>query len=474
MTTVVSAGHAAHGLDPTAAESVVAGLRAEGIETVILAGADTHGIMRGKRVPIAQLGRLLEHGMPLCDVFWVMHVDESELVPRPDDHVGYFPTERNGYPDILAMADPGTLRIVPWHERTALLLCDWHLQSGEPVPIAPRTVLKRVVDRARAMGFEPQCALELEFYVLRETPATVPTRRAAELVALDERPSTYGVAMGSRQEPIGRMIRDSMLAYGLPIEACNPETGPGQFEINLRYGPAVQAADDALLFKTGIKEIAAQQGLMATFMAKPRTDWAGNSCHIHVSLTADDGRAAFYDAAAGQGVSEVMRRFIGGVLATMHDLTAIIAPTPNSYRRYGPYSWAGTTATWGLDNRSTGLRALVEAEHGTRVEHRQAGGDVNPYLGAAAVLAGGLHGIEHGIEPPAITDADVYALRRGAVPELPRTLSDAVERLAASDVAPRWLGEDFVSHYVEMKRAELDAQARAVTDWEIARYLEAL
>jgi glutamine synthetase len=456
------------------AEHVVAGLREQGIETVILGGADTHGIMRGKRVPIGQLQRLLEHGMPLCDVFWVMHVDESDLVLRPDDHSGYFPTERQGYPDILALPDPGTLRIVPWHHRTALMLCDWHKQDGEPVPIAPRAVLQRVVERARAMGFEPHCGLELEFYLLRETSGSLLTRRAAELVPMMDRPSTYGVAMGSQQEPIGRLIRERVLEYGLPIEACNPETGPGQFEITLRYAPVLSAADHAFLFKTAVKEIAVQEGLMATFMAKPSSEWAGNSCHVHMSLAGEDGRGVFYDAGAEHGLSATMRHFIGGTIATMAELSAIMAPTVNSYRRFTPYSWAGTTATWGIDNRSTGLRAVCEGEHGTRLEHRQAGGDVNPYLGAAAALAGGLYGIEHGIEPPELIDADVYAMAPGAVPALPRTLDDATERLAASAMAREWLGEDFVGHFVQMKRAELEAQSRAVTDWEVARYLEAL
>jgi glutamine synthetase len=459
--------------ETTPDDAVVADLREKGIETVVLAGCDTHGIMRGKRVPIEHLTRLLAHGMALCDVFWVMHIDESDLVARPEGHRGYFPTERNGYPDILAVPDRGTVRVVPWHDRTALMLCDWTLPSGEPVPIAPRTVLRRVVERARAMGYEAACGVELEFYVLRETSGSLTRRHAAELVPFDERPSTYGVVKASQQEPLGRLLREYMLAYGLPIEACNPETGPGQFEINLRYAPALTAADHAFLFKAGVKELVAQEGLMATFLAKAHPEWAGNSCHLHVSL-AEGERAAFFDREAEHGISDTMRHFAGGTLAAMAELSAVFAPNPNSYRRFHPYSWAGTTATWGLDNRSTGLRVVCEGEHGTRLEHRQAGGDVNPYLGAAAVLAAGLHGIEQGIEPPDLLDADVYALAPGAVPELPKTLDQAVGLLAGSAVARGWLGEDFVAHYVEMKRAELQAQALAVTDWEIARYLEAL
>lgn len=455
--------------------TIVADLRDQGVRTVIVCGIDTHGIMRGKRIPIDQFARVLDEGMALCDVFWVMHVDESDLVARPAGHQGYFPTERNGYPDILAIPDVSTLRIVPWHDDTALVIADWHRAHHQgPIPLDPRAVLHRVISRAREMGFEPFSALELEFYLLRETPASVRHRHSSDLVPLDDQPSTYGVVLGSRQEPIARVIRESMLAFGIPIEACNPETGPGQFEINLRYGPSLKAADDAFLFKSGVKELAAQHGLLATFMAKPNAAWAGNSCHLHLSLTRGDGAPAFFDATQPHGISRTMRSFAAGVLDAMPAFTALMAPNLNSYRRYRPYSWAGTTATWGIDNRSTGLRVICEGPSGTRLEQRQAGGDANPYLATAAVLAAGLSGIERGLEPPPLTDADVYALRPGEVPGLPSSLESAVEALAASDLARAWLGQEFVDHYVVMKRAEVAAQAASVTDWEIARYLDAL
>lgn len=461
--------------DLAVSPDLFAQLQGLGVQTVILGGTDTHGVMRGKRVPLEQLPRILEHGLPLCDVFWVMHVDESDLVARPAGHRGYFPTEAQGYPDILAVPDVTTVRLVPWHPDTALLLCDWTLpHHGGAVPLCPRGVLKQVVGRAEAMGYQALSALELEFYVLREKCGTRHLKRADELVPLQEAPSTYGVVLGSLQESTAGLIRSSMLEYGLPIEACNPETGPGQFEINLRYAPSLRAADDAFLFKSAVKEVVSQQELLATFMAKPSSAWAGNSCHVHVSLRDDQGKPVFADPDQAEGISETMRHFAGGVLATMAQLTAVMAPTPNSYRRYVPYSWAGTTATWGVDNRSTGLRAICEGPEGTRLEHRQPGGDANPYLATAALLAGGLHGIERRIEPPALTDFDVYARPNGDFPGLPRTLDEAVGLLDDSEIARRWLGADFVDHYVAMKRAEIAAQATAVTDWEIARYLEAL
>ena len=358
--------------------------------------------------------------------------------------------------------DLDTVRIVPWHDRTALVLCDFVDAEGGAIPVSPRAVLHSVLERARAMGVEPNVGIELEFYVLRETPRSVLGKRPSQLVAVDERPSVYGVVAASRHEPFLERVRETLRSYGLAVEACNPEAGPGQFEINLRAAPALRAADEAFLLKSAVKEIAARQGLLATFMAKPRSDWPGSSCHLHLS---------FGD---GEGLSPAMRHFIGGLLAGMAELSAVFAPTPNSYRRLAPYSWAATTATWSLDNRSAGLRAICHGDGATRVEHRQAGADANPYLAVAAALAAGLDGVQRACEPPAPVDGDVYALADGAAPALPANLAEATDLLERSALARDWLGDDVVEHCVAMRRGELAAQAAAVTDWETARYLEAL
>ena len=433
-------------------------LRQRGVETVILAGADTHGIMRGKRVPIAELDRVAERGVALCDVVWALPVDEQEPVQPPPEHAGYFPPP--GYPDMRAVPDLETARIVPWHDRTALLLCDFVDHDGHAIPLSPRTVLRSVVERARAMGVEPIVGVELEFYVLRETPQSVLAKRPSQLVAVDERPSVYGIVAASRNEPFTGAVRETLLRYGLAVEACNPEAGPGQFEINLRAAPALQAADEAFLLKSAVKEVAARQELLATFMAKPRSDWPGSSCHLHLSLRGS--------------TSPTMRHFIGGLLEGMAELTAIFAPTPNSYRRFVPYSWAGTTATWGVDNRSAGLRAIRGGDGAMRIEHRQAGADANPYLAVAAALAAGLEGGDRECEPPRPVDGDVYASADGAARQLPATLGEATDLLERSALARDWLGDDVVEHCVAMRRGELAAQAAAVTDWETSRYLDAL
>ena len=433
-------------------------LRRRGVETVILAGADTHGIMRGKRVPIAELDRAAERGIALSDVIWALPVDEVEPVEPPPGHDGWFP--RDGYPDMLAMPDLETARLVPWHDRTALLLCDFVDRDGRAIPLSPRAVLRSVVDRAAAMGVEPTVGIELEFYALRETPQSVLTKRPSQLRAVEERPSVYGVVAASRHEDFAGAVRATLQEYGLAVEACAPEAGPGQFEITVRAAPALRAADEAFLLKNAVKEIAARHGLLATFMAKPRSDWPGSSCHLHLSLR--------------DGAPAAMRHFLGGLLEGMAELSAIFAPTPNSYRRLTPYSWAATTATWSVDNRSAGVRAIGDGDAIARVEHRQAGADANPYLAAAAALAAGLDGVRRACEPPPPVGGDVYALADGAVPALPPTLGAATDLLERSALARDWLGDDVVDHCVAMRRAELAAQSAAVTDWETARYLEAL
>ncbi len=433
-------------------------LRRRGVETVILAGADTHGIMRGKRVPIAELDRAAERGIALCDVIWALPVDEVQPVQPPPGHDGWFP--RAGYPDMLAMPDLETARIVPWHDRTALLLCDFVDRDGRAIPLSPRAVLRSVVDRARSMGVEPIVGIELEFYALRETPQSVRAKRPSQLEAVEERPSVYGVVAASRHEDFAGAVRATLHEYGLAVEACAPEAGPGQFEINVRAAPALQAADEAFLLKSAVKEIAARHGLLATFMAKPRSDWPGSSCHLHLSLR--------------DATPAAMRHLIGGLLDGMAEMTAILAPTPNSYRRFTPYSWAATTATWSVDNRSAGVRAILDGDAIARVEHRQAGADANPYLAAAAALATGLDGVRRACEPPPPIDGDVYALADGAVPALPASLGAATDLLERSALARDWLGDDVVDHCVAMRREELAAQSAAVTDWETARYLEAL
>ena len=427
-------------------------MRRRGVETVILAGADTHGIMRGKRLPIAELPASPEHGVALCEVVWALPVDEREPVRRPPGPAGYFP--RPGYPDMLAMPDLETARIVPWHDRTALLLCDFVDRDGARLPVSPRAVLRSVVARARAMGVEPVVGVELEFYLLRETPRSVAGKRPSQLVAVDERPSVYGVVAASRNEPFTGAVRDTLRDYGLAVEACNPESGPGQFEINLRAAPALQAADEAFLLKSAVKEIAARQGLLATFMAKPRSDWPGSSCHLHLSLREGSRHAALHRRAAGGDG--------GADRAVRADAELLPALRP---------------ALVGGHDRDLGRRQPLRRPARDR---RHAGGAPAGGRGRQPVPGrrGGARG-RAGRRRARVRAAAARRRRRvrrrsprGAA--LPTTLGEATDLLERSALARDWLGADVVEHCVAMRRAELAAQAAEVTDWETARYLESL
>ncbi len=416
------------------------------------------------------LGGVMSHGLALCEAIWALPPDEREPVQRPPGVGGWFPGD--GYPDIVAMPDPSSIRYIGHEQGSAVVLCDFVDADGMAVPLCPRGILRRVRSRAAELGLEARVGIELECYVLRESAASVAVKRPGELTALDPVPRAYGVSASCNVGAFARRLCERLLAMDVPVEACQPEAGPGQLEINIGHGDPLEAADRAMLLKHVAKELAFEEGLVATFMAKPRSDWPGNSCHLHVSLRAD-GRDAFHDPDAGFGISAWMHSCIAGMLDRMAELTAIMAPTPNSYRRYVPYSWAPMSASWGLDNRSAALRAVCHGPGRTRVEHRQAGGDANPYLAVAAALAAGFDGVRRGASAPPPTYGDLYRSERAAV-TLPATLADAANLLERSDFAHDWLGTDFVAHFVAMRRAEIAAQAAAVTDWETTRYLAAL
>jgi glutamine synthetase len=440
-----------------------------GVHTVVVGGADTQGAWVGKRVPVAELRHVLAGGgVAFSDVVFVLTRDGLDAVEPPAGCTTYFPRKEQGYPDIVLLPELDTARLLGWHDGTAALNGTFALPDGTPVPIAPRNVLRALTERAAARGLTARFGVEFEFYLLCGTPDEL---AAGGLTPLSPRPYTYSVYRSGVDNVLLSGFRGALESAGIEVEALNPETGPGQYEINTRCAETMRAADDAFLFKNALKELAAQAGLSATFMAKPRTDWAGSSCHLHQSLWSVDGGRPLLPAAAGHlELTELGRHYLGGLLATMAELTALFAPTVNSYRRFVPYSWAATTATWGYDNRSTGLRVVGEAPGSRRIEHRLGGADVNPYLAMAACLAGGLHGVENRIEPPPPTAGDAYA--DDSLPRLPADLPEALDLFAGSAVAREAFGADFVEHYVAMRRAELRQFATHVSDWEVRQYVE--
>src|SRR5690606_15769347 len=289
-----------------------------------------------------------------------------------------------------------------------------------------------------------------------------------KLRPLSTRAYTYQVFRSSLDQGFLSRWQRHLQNAGIAVEALNPETGPGQYELNARYTDALRCADDSFLYKNGIKEMAAMEGRTASFMAIPRSDWAGSSCHIHQSIRSIDTGAPVMMEPGGENghpeLSDVGRHYVAGVLATLRDFAAIYWPTVNSYRRAKPYSWAATTVTWGFDNRSTALRVVGEDAGSVRIENRMPGADVNPYLAIAATLAGGAYGSEQRLEPPAAYPGDAYA--DASLEPLPKSRDEAVDILEQSAVARELLGEDFVVHYVTSLRAELAQWHAHVSDWE--------
>ena len=448
----------------------------EGIHTVVAGAGDTHGIWRGKRLPVAEFLTKIDHGIPFSDVVLVLthseDTDEGQELVEPPGGAAYplyFPRKEHGFPDIFVRPDLGTARLLAWHPGTVGVLGDFHLPGGAEVPLDPRLALKRLIERARSHGFEAKIGIEYEFYVFRGGLAAL-KESGWRPEPVRSRPYTYGVYGGSLDEDLIGAVRRQLGAAGIAIEASNPETGPGQFELNIRYDDALKAADDGFVYKNGLKEIVAARGLMASFMAKPCRDWAGSSCHIHQSLwEAGTGTNAFF-AHDGQGMSGLGLHYAGGLLSTMREFTALFAPTPNSYKRFAPYSWAGTSVSWSYGNRSTGIRAIAEHPDAARLEHRLPGADTNPYIVIAACLAGGLHGIEAQIRPAQAYQGDAYAADE--FESVPQSLEEALDLLDNSEVAREMLGDDFVQHYVLMKRFEAEKYRQQVSEWEIRRYAE--
>lgn len=457
-------------------EELVDGVKqtvAENHLKVVVAGAsDLNGIFRGKRVPTS---RFIEHPLApvnLSDYFWVMDTEEMVIPPEPG-YGGWWPSWTQGFGDVAPIPDLATFRIAPWLDHTGVVLCEHFFLDGRRIDISPRFILRRLANRAVALGLIPKFAAELEFFLFGESERSLDEKgyRSATLRPLNLRLGAYGVYRATTDEHIIRPLADHCEAFGIPIEYWNPEGGAGQYEVNIVYSEILEAADRAFLFKHAVKEIASQHNLMATFMAKTLPGF-GSSCHLHQSVWSRDGHNLFWDEGRDGRLSQLARHYIGGQLATLRDMTLLFAPTINSYKRLVTDSAAGTTATWGYENRTTGLRMLHDEEHTCRVENRVPGGDANPYLAMAGCLAGGLYGIENKVEPPAALSENAYAVT--SVPRLPASLEEAIPIFESSAVAKRYLGEEFVRFYAATRRWELERFRADVTDWEVRRYLQFL
>jgi glutamine synthetase len=438
------------------------------IDTIITALPDLFGRLIGKRINARFfLDEIALGGMHVCDYLLAC---DMEMDPTP----GYqFTSWNTGYGDLHAVPDLRTLRRAAWVERAAIVLCDAVAEGGGPVEVAPRSILQRQLARLAERGLHAKMGSELEFFLLADDYAAAHAKGYRNLAPSQRYVEDYHVLSGGFAEPVIGEIRSRVHASGIPVEFSKGEWGPGQHEINLRYAPALEMADRHVIYKLAAKEIAAAHGMSLTFMAKFDESMAGSSLHIHASLWDAKDRAAFAGdqplAGAPVTCSETFRGFLGGLLTHARDLSVLLAPNPNSYKRYRPGTFAPTGVAWSYDNRTAGFRVVGRGET-LRVECRIPGADANPYLAYAALLAAGLDGIESGLDPGPAFEGDLYAAE--GLPQVPRSLPEAIVALERSSLARSALGEPVVAHLLHFARTEQSQVETRVSDVERARYFE--
>jgi glutamine synthetase len=429
------------------------------VDTVVIAFTDMQGRLQGKRLHASYfLDVVLDTGVEGCNYLLGVDVDMNTVE-------GYAMTSwEQGYGDMEFVLDFDTIRLLPHLPATAMIQCDLVLADHRPVEPSPRTILKHQLQKAADAGYVALAGTELEFILFEDTYERAWAAGYRGLTPSNQYNVDYSILGTTRVEPLLRDIRNTMHGAAMTVEGAKGECNLGQQEIGFLYDHALVTADNHAVYKTAAKEIASLHGKSLTFMAK-FNEREGNSCHIHLSLRGSEGETVFW----GDGArTPLYDRFVAGVLTTMQDFTLLYAPNVNSYKRFAAGSFAPTAVAWGLDNRTCAVR-LVGHGAGARMENRLPGGDVNPYLALAAMLAGGLHGIENELELQPETIGNAY---ESEAPKVPSTLREARDAFAGSPVARKLLGDEVVDHYTNMADVELAAFGAAVTDWELRRGFE--
>jgi glutamine synthetase len=434
-----------------------------GIEHVKIGVFDTDGIMRGKYLNREKFLSGLDKNIGFCDV--ILGWDSNDQLYDNTKFTGW----HTAYPDATVRLIPETQRDIPFEPKTALYLGEF---TGRAEAVCPRGTLRRVLERAAGMGYKVSAAAEFEFFLFDETPQSIREKGYRQLKTMTPGNFGYSVLRSSAHSALYHDLLDLSETMRFPIEGLHTETGPGVLEAALAYCDALEMADRAALFKTFTKVLAQRHGLMATFMAKWSNAVPGQSGHLHISLRKTNGDTVFHDASKPHDMSDEMRWFIGGQQALMPEWLAMVAGTVNSYSRLIPGYWAPTSATWGIENRTTALRVIRGGPSSQRVEYRIAAADINPYIALAAAIGSGLWGIENRIEPDAPIEGNSYDREHAPARRLPATLYEAAERLAASKSARAVFGDEFVEHYAATRQWEEREFRKAITDWELSRYFE--
>jgi glutamine synthetase len=452
--------------EPKDLESLERMVREGQIDTVLSTMPDMQGRLVGKRLDARfYLDHVAREGSHHCSYLLGTDVEMNTLP-------GFTMTNwRTGYHDFAVRPDHGTLRLVPWLEKTAIVIGDIYTEEGQPVEEAPRRVLQRQVQRLAALGYTAKVASELEFYLFRDTYEEARSRHHHHMTPYGTYIQDYHILATTKEEGIVRQIRNHMNTAGIPVEGSKGEWGYGQEELNLAYADPVEMADRHVLYKHGAKEIAALNGVSITFMAKWSAEQAGSSFHLHSSLWDANSQPVFWDEQQPLGMSQTFQHYLAGQLAYTHELMYFYAPFINSYKRYREGTFAPIRLVWGHDNRTCGLRVI--GEHGSiRVENRVPGADANPYLAFAATIAAGIAGIERRLPLPPRFSGDAYEQSGGNIPRVPGALYEAIYTFEHSQLAREAFGERVVSHYLNSAREEQAAYDHAVTCWELDRYFE--
>jgi len=429
------------------------------IDTVLCVFPDMAGRLMGKRM----VGRyfvdtVLKDSLHACA--YLLTVD-MEMEPLPGFSTASW---ASGYQDMKAIPDVSTLRLIPWLEKTALVMCDLATEEGKPVEISPRYILKRQIARLTALGLRAKMASELEFYVYQDSFESAQRKHFHDLDPVSAYLEDYHILQTTKEEPLIRRIRNAMEGADIPVENSKGEWGRGQAEINLRYADVLEMADRHVIYKNGVKEIAFQEGKAVTFMAKPHADQAGSSFHLHSSLWNRAGTKNQFSAKPS-----VFQHFIAGQLKLGRALTCFYAPTINSYKRYQSGSFAPTRLVCGKDNRTCGLRVVGE-ESSLRLENRLPGADGNPYLAFAATLAAGIHGLQNKLAFHGFYEGNAY--EADDVTQVPKTLREAIHVFTEEPLLVEAFGADVIAHYAHAFALEQSAYDQAVTCWELKRYFE--
>ncbi len=438
------------------------------IDTVLCMFTDFQGRFMGKRIlPYFFLEEVLgDEGLHAC--LYLVTVD-MEMEPLPGFEYATWDT---GYGDFKMIPDVSTLRRVPWLEKTAMVICDVADEhTNELVEVAPRTILRRQMERAKAAGYTFKGGSELEFYLFKESYEDAAGKGYRDLQPSSTYIMDYHMLQTTKDEWIIRQIRNDMLGAGLPIEFSKGEFGKGQQEINITYADALTTADYHAIYKHGVKEIASMNGAAITFMAKWSMAEAGSSCHVHSSVWSEDGNEPLmWDDNGPHHMSETFQHFLGGLMGTAREMAWMYAPFVNSYKRYQHASWAPTAILWSEDNRTCGFRVVGEHK-GYRVESRIPGADMNPYLGYSATIAAGLHGIQNKVEAPPMFTGNAYEAKD--VSRVPSSLHEAIAEMEKGEVMREAFGDFVFEHLVNIaKQEQIMFDNTTVTDWELERYFE--